>query len=208
MIGKNVLPGEKIMSNNPETPDEIAEPESTLDKAKKLTKKGLLEINRDELAKNGGQNLMDKYVELFKTVQEQQFSIKKLQENEIIMGTILEGQIRNSILYPDNYQMMLKCVNVYQLRPAGVPDHVELDPSELIIEERREIVYIARAGCTQILRQLKIPEPDNELGYDLKALAQEKNALNKLRNRRYILKYMGLKEFERKQFNSYVIKLL
>jgi hypothetical protein len=196
------------MSEKPEQLNEESrsEKDETFAKAQKIVKNALIEKNKADLVKSGGKTMLDKYVELFKVVQEQQFSTKKLVENEIVVGIILEGQIRNSQLYPDNYQLMLKCMNVYQHKPAGVPDDIELDPSEYIIEERREIIFLAKAGCTSVLRQLGVPEPDN--GYNLKALSEEKGLLDKLKNRRYSLKYMGLKEYKGKSFNSYVINLL
>lgn len=171
--------------------------------AAELVKSGLVERNKADLVKSGGKTLMDKYVALFKTVQEQTFSTKKLIEGEIIIGTILEGQIRNSVAYPDNYQIMLKCVNVYRYNPYP---EVEIADEEYHIEEKREIIFLAKAGATSVLRQLKIPEP--EKGYNLKELSEKANLFKGLKDRRYTLKYMGLKEFEGKSFNSYIIKLI
>lgn len=169
--------------------------------AQEIVKKGLVEINAKNLAKSGGKNLMDKWIDLFKKVEEQNFSIKKFAVDETIMGTVLEAQIKNSILYPDNYQMMIKAITVYKVNPYSE----EVADDEMIIEERREIIFLAKSGCTSILRKLKVAEPDG--GYDLPALSKDKDALKSLIKKRFSIKYCGKQEYEGKFFHSYVVQL-
>lgn len=177
---------------------------TTLEQAEKLVKAGLLERKEKDLAKSGGKTLLDKYADLFKVVEEQQFTTKILQKGEIVIGTILEARLTNSVLYPENYQMLIKALNVYKINPFD--NALALADNEMVIEERREILYIAKAGCTQILRQLKIPE--DEKGYNLKKLSENKTALSKLKGRRYSVKYMGVQEYNGHNFHSYVVNLL
>lgn len=171
-------------------------------KAQEMVKSAIAERNAKETAKNGGKTQMDRWVDLFKKVEEQSFTIKKLEKDEIVMGSIVEAQIKNSVLYPDNYQMMIKAITVYRTNPYT---DVEVDISEMVVQEKREIIFLAKAGCTSILRKLKVPEPDG--GYDLEALSEDKDVLKPLKNRKFSIKYCGKQEYEGKSFQSYVVQL-
>lgn len=182
----------------------------TQKKADALVKTGLKEFADKKALANGGQSSFDALVKLFAKVEETQYATKKLVVDETILGTIIDAKITNSVQFPDSYNIMLKCNNAYK-HMADVPDGLmdQVDPSEFIIEQRREIVYVAKAGCTQILNAVyKCETP--KVPYDLKTLSAAKvNPLAKIIGKAYSLKYLGLKKTPdgTHDFHSYVFQL-